>query len=331
MRRQINRCAKCLSAALMLFVAAETCAADSRFGIEYRFQGVPHSSLYGISIDGENAVAVGTFGTILSSSDGGQSWSRQAAPVEDYALIDATIAGELAMAVGQLGTVLKRQGNDWQLVDAGIQGRVLAIDANAKGKVVIGAEFGAIHYSCDAGKTWAAIRPNWRDFDDPTLVATAEPHVYGVHVADDGLLTAVGEFGVILQSADQGVTWAVRRAPKANAPTLFGLHMSDQPGVPSFAVGQRGAMLKSLDGGESWTFLQSNTDANLLGVTAFPEGQVLVTAMRAMLVSQDGGQAWHTVNDPDVQANWYLGATRSLDDRRLLAVGHSSRIIEVKF
>ena len=65
-------------------------------------------------------------------------------------------------------------------------------------------------------------------------------------VDDKGVVTAVGEFGLVLRSADAGKTWQALHKGDAS---LFAMEVSDGGG---YAVGQNGAVLHSTDHGASW-------------------------------------------------------------------------------
>ena len=297
--------------------------------LQYRHSGVAHSSLFGLSMERDRGIAVGTLGSILVTHDAGQSWEPQNSPNEDVALLDVAIAGKYAIAVGQLGKIIVREEAGWREISNDASGRLLTVDINASGQALIGGEFGAVLYSSDGGRSWMSVRPDWQSIADPALLATAEPHIYGVDVDSEGTFTVVGEFGAILQSTDSGKTWMARRAPKADAPTFFGLHQGNRSSATSFVVGQKGALMKSIDGGATWAPINANSGANLLGVSANDAGTVVVTAMRSMLISEDSGNSWVQVSNQDIESNWYLDVAHSGQGEKFYAVGHSSRIIEI--
>lgn len=295
--------------------------------------GIPHSAYFSLSIEDDRAVAVGVAGTIMQSEDGGQNW----APAEDsgvgfdVALLDADLGGEHAIAVGQIGAVvIEDEPGKWRKVDPGFEGRMLSVSVNRSGLAVIGGEFGTVLKSTDGGETWTSNQPDWEPLSDATTFGTAEPHVYAVHAAENGDVTIAGEFGLMLRQPAGTDEWVVLRGIEAKAPTLFAMHIDESGSGESYAVGLSGEILRSTDAGKEWTRVESSdTDANFLGVTALPNGRVVITGMRVMLVSTDYGRNWLSVNEGDVQVEWYQGVDAHRESGRIYAVGHAGKIIQI--
>ena len=122
------------------------------------------------------AVAVGQFGTVLKSDDGGQSWRSVAPAWSDTA--DAATPGT----------------DEPSLYSAHVAD---------SGEITIAGEFGVMLRSADAGKTWRVLRP----------VKAGEPSIFAMSFArGEGNSYAVGQKGELLISGDGGLTWT-RREP----------------------------------------------------------------------------------------------------------------------
>lgn len=289
----------------------------------------PHSALFGLALDQGRGVAVGVKGAIYESQDGGQRWSPVPEPPTRSALLSVSTRGGKAIAVGLSGLVLvSPEKGTWKKVESGTTNRLLTVDMNAAGLVVAAGEFGTVIRSTDGGQTWTSGGPDWSSFVTPENLGAGEPMIYATSVSEEGHITLAGEFGLIVRSPDAGATWQVLRAPVNGAPTLNGLFM--QPaGSNSYAVGQRGELLISADGGNSWGRCTVETKLNFLGVTASPNGQVVITGMRVMYRSVNGGMTWDVVRDGDATSEWYQAVRTDPSSGRIYAVGHSGRIIQI--
>lgn len=292
--------------------------------------GIPHDAFFGLSVDPQRSVAVGVGAAISQSIDGGATWERIDHGQSDLALFAVDRGGGHTVAVGQMGLVMIEESpGKWIKVDAGFEGRMLSVSVNQSGLAFIGAEFGNVLKSEDGGRTWTSSPPPWTDFEDKETFGTAEPHVYAVHVSENGEITLAGEFGVILRSYDRGQTWTVLKQLKAGEPTIFAMHIADQGKGNSYAVGLEGEILTSPDGGRTWLRCKTNVSAPFLGVAATADGHAVVSGMRVMLRSSNSGITWEQVREGDITTDWYQSVDVHEPSGRILAVGHSGKIIEV--
>jgi len=117
---------------------------------------------------------------------------------------------------------------------------------------------------------------------------------------------------------------------KAGTPTLFAMHLSDSPLGNSYAVGQAGEVLISTNGGDSWFRNRAKTQSNFLGVTSAPGGKVVITGMRVMMRSGNGGIDWSPIEEGDTTTDWYQAVRTERGSGRIMAVGHAGRIIQIK-
>lgn len=306
-------------------------AADKPNGvIRTLAQGIPHSAYFGISFDAGKGVAVGMGGAIASSSDGGSSWTPAKQDITDSALLAVERRGSHTIAVGQAGLVLvEASPGQWAKGESGIQKRLLSVSVNSAGLAIAGGEFGTLIRSEDGGKTWAAAAPDWSQYSDPNAPGTGEPTIYSVHVAESGAITIAGEFGLIFRLDAGSDQWRVLNPLTAGTPTIFATHISDSRSRNSYAVGQRGQVLISTDGGESWFQNRVKTESNFLGVAGAPGGKVVITGMRVMATSKDGGISWSQIVEGDVTTDWYQAVRTEANSGKVIAVGHSGRIIEI--
>jgi photosystem II stability/assembly factor-like uncharacterized protein len=288
-------------------------------------RGTPHDALFDVAFDGARGIAVGAFGTVLESADGGATWQRQPPlPTTNLALMSVAMRGGKCLAVGQSGLVFTADDcKTWKKVAAVTPSRLLAVDVNAQGVAYAVGGFGTVLRSADGGQTWAVQTIDWKPFTKDG----AEPHLYDVHVAADGTPTMVGEFELILRADASGKNW---KALRQGERSLFALTM--QSDGRAYAVGQSGAVLASSDGGATWRALASGTEAILTAVHAGPKGQLLASGINTVLASKDDGGTWRrVVSDQAAQGRHQaIGAGTSSDGKtRLIVVGSGGAILEV--
>ena len=293
-------------------------------------QGIAHSAFFGVSFDAGKGVAVGAGGAISESADGGAKWTPVKQSATELALLAVDRRGAHTIAVGQAGAVLIEESpGKWTKVDTGDKARLFSVSVNSDGLAIAGGEFGKVLKSEDGGRTWAPTAPDWAAFADQESFGTGEPHIYSVYVSESGEITIAGEFGVMLRSTDKGASWRVLRPVTPGVPTIFAMHLVPDGQGTSFAVGQEGELLTSADGGLTWTRCTVSTDQNLLGVAAGSDGRVVVTGMRVMLRSQNSGMSWELVEEGDTTTDWYQAVRFDASSGRIIAVGHSGRIIQI--
>jgi hypothetical protein len=214
-------------------------------------------------------VAVGWSGTILTSPDG-TTWTARASGTTN-AFRGVTYVNNLFVAVGDSGKMLTSpDGITWTARASGTTNSLFGVTYGNELYVAVGAS-GTIMTSPD-GTTWTGRTSGTRFW------------LYGGVTYGNGLYVAVGGSGTILTSPD-ATTWTARISPNTNA--LRGVTYGNGLYV---AVGDSGRILTSPDG-ITWTALPFGGWFN--DITYVDNFYVAVGSWGTILTSSDG-IAWTT-------------------------------------
>ena len=288
------------------------------------FAGTAHDALYGLCLDGQRGVAVGSSGFVVESDDGGQSWAPGQSFTES-ALLDVSCGVGSTLVVGQQGAIFRSEDGVFKAVDSGTDARLMSVDNSSDGLAFSVGSFGTILRSRDDGVSWEALPVDW----EAILNDFVEPHLYAVDVSPEGVVTIVGEFELVIRSTDGGETWETAHKGEAS---LFGLNMTaDGTG---FAVGQDGRVIRTQDGGVSWSEMPTPTEGILLNVRSTSDGGVLISGIRNLLQSKDGGVSWELLEGGDLNTGWYQGLVVTGDESSPPAVallaGHHGNVLQLQ-
>jgi photosystem II stability/assembly factor-like uncharacterized protein len=225
-------------------------------------------------LDDKRGWAVGHDAQILASSDGGATWSKQfedlarEAPLLDVVVLDA----QHGFAVGAYGALLETTngGQQWQDVaerldnpdQLHLNGIAQVRDA---GLFIVG-EQGGMFRSADNGQTWAKVEGPYEGslFG---VIGTGQPHT----------LLAYGLRGNLFRSTDFGDSWQPIELKATRGTLEFGLASAtllDDGTV--VMVGNGGSVLRSADGGQTFSVYNRADRIALAGVSGLANGGLLL-------------------------------------------------------
>jgi photosystem II stability/assembly factor-like uncharacterized protein len=181
--------------------------------------------------------AAGHDGTILATSDSGETWQIQRAePGKDRVLMSVWFENaQHGLAVGQFGLALETSdgGKTWQerkLVEGEAGDRHLfQIFAGPDGLAFIAAEAGTLLRTSDGGRSWKAIQTDNKGSFWTGLVQK------------DGNVIIAGMRGHVYRSTDKGLTWA--EIPSGTQQSITGILSHDHGDIHLF--GNSGVLLLS--------------------------------------------------------------------------------------
>ncbi|WP_321926909.1 WD40/YVTN/BNR-like repeat-containing protein [Burkholderia sp. BCC1998] len=220
--------------------------------------------------DERNGWAVGHWGVIIRTRDGGETWTLQRNDITvDQPLFSVYFANAReGWAVGLWSLMLHTidGGATWNTVtlpptpgSKKADRNLYAIFADGKGVLHVACEQGRVMRSTDGGENW-------------TYAETGYVGSFWTGVAlEDGTLLVGGIRGAIYRSTDGGVNWAASKTPFRSSVTDI-VQLPDKRVV---AASLDGIMLASADGGFSFTGKQRADRVALTTVIGSPSGTPL--------------------------------------------------------
>ena len=214
-------------------------------------------------VDARKGWAVGSGGTILTTADGGSTWTAQTSGTNrDLSAIQFLSDGARGWVVGARGTILTTAdgGGTWTAQTSGIKKDLAALQFLSDG--LRGWAVGAgsrILTTADGGRNWNEQKSD------------AFADLAAVQFLSDGQRGwAVGWDGTILTTADGGGTWTAQNS--GTNEDLCALQFQSD-GQRGWVVGVNGTILTTADGGGTWTAQNSGTKEDLLALQFQSNGQ----------------------------------------------------------
>jgi photosystem II stability/assembly factor-like uncharacterized protein len=290
----LNRIEYCFEDGIVTFYAVGNSGAvlrSSDLGMSWEVIPIPLTdNLYDVHISGTNlnsvffndentGVAVGDYGIILRTTDGGNEWVQQHSDrFEDLHSAYFTDS-QSGIAVGDYGTILRTTdgGENWDEIFWGAifhNHDVYFSDHNTGWTV--GSQ-GVILKTTDGGLLWSGQDSN------------TELPLHSIHFVDNNTGSVAGAGGIILLTTDGGENWVQQESGTSN--TLRGIFFTDtQNGI---AVGDFGTILGTTDGGVTWSPRQSGGLDHLYSVSfADSANGKIVGARGIILTTGDAGSTW---------------------------------------
>jgi photosystem II stability/assembly factor-like uncharacterized protein len=212
--------------------------------------------------DLRNGWAVGHAGVILRTTDGGETWARQA---------DGRSLAQVALAAARRTTddrftkaaeTLVADGPDKPLLDLHV--------FDSERALVIGA-YGLAFETADGGASWTSAMDR---LDNPKAL-----HLYALE-ADGDTIYIAGEQGLLFRSEDRGRSFHRLASPYAGS--WFTLAVPLKGAV--IAAGLRGNAFVSTDRGKSWARLEGGAAASYVCSAVLSQGAVVLANQAGELV-----------------------------------------------
>lgn len=231
-------------------------------------------------VDARTGWAVGDFGTILHTTDGGKTWraqdSRTSASLTSCAFAERT-RGWIASSRALLRTTdggaswTSRHGPPLESPRDEYRG----VASPAPHRVLTATRLGGIFLSTDDGETWTAVH---RSYEPSRLFFLDASHGW-----------VAGAQGRLARTTDGGGTWTDQYVVVPDRAPL------QDPSVLYFSDSLRGwiaagsDLYTTVDGGKRWALLPDSTPRTALAMTAAAS---LWSCGNGLARSSDGGRSW---------------------------------------
>ncbi|MEG1039872.1 MAG: YCF48-related protein, partial [Pseudomonas sp.] len=196
--------------------------------------------------DTQHGFAVGAYGALLETTDGGKQWNDVADRLDNEDQFHLNGIAQVKEAglfiVGEQGSMFRSSddGQTWQKLEGPYQGSLFGVVGTAQPRTLLAYGLrGNLYRSTDFGDSWQQIE----------LKAARGALEFGLASAtllDDGSLVLVGNGGSVLRSSDDGQTFSVYN--RSDRIALAGVTGKNGGGL--VLVGQGGVHLASAQGAE---------------------------------------------------------------------------------
>ena len=262
-------------------------------------------------LDSNTAIAVGNYGTILLSKNGGHDWKKMGSPTNANLLSISAIGKDTIYVSGQDLSVLKTVdgGNKWVLIREGSYGsrnisRVLFV--NSALGFLLGDGMEEFFKTTNSGKTWTKLQMDLNFQGVTSLYFTS---------ADTGYAT-LWSYGM-LKTSDGGLTWKTISVPQTGPFNAIDFTNNNT----AYLVGMLGEILKTTTAGINWQIQNNPTivlsNSNLVSVDFIGENTGFVVGGKDILKTTDGGKHWGMA----AQSNFDLHSVSFIDSLHGICVG----------
>lgn len=268
--------------------------------------------------DAMNGWIVGGNGSLLRTTDGGQTWQSQANILRTTPFLGLSIV----FLDGQTGVISMNNGLLLRTTDAGFSWELLprtALSLQKLRKAPDGSLWGVGSLGSIARSTNAGTR--WERFS--TGITTV---VYDIAFPDAQTVVAVCGGGRILRSTDGGQQWTPLNAPYQLDITA----VEFRDGQNGFALQKPKYLLRTTDGGATWT--DTSFAVNELHDIRFADsdhGWLVSNSTGSVFRTSDGGASWQFQEVQQPRRVTFYGAY-SADPQRAILLGNGGAIFSTQ-
>lgn len=251
----------------------------------------PSVDLYAVCFGGSknNLWAVGQFGTVIHSNNGGKSWIRQNSGI-DESLIGVDFINHKSGWMISPKTLFNTEdgGKTWEKVKEFSMDMTTLKFYDQNNGWIVGEE--NIFHTSDGGKTWVGQKYN----GDPTIfrsIAVLSPEEAWI----------AGELGRVFHTVDAGNSWEEKSPENAN--TIFSIDALSSDYV--WTVGLNGEIFYTSDGGENWVASDIQNKRNLYSVKILSDLKAIVAGDGQFSMTFLKGKDWRSVLvDKSIEYKW---------------------------
>ena len=238
--------------------------------------------------DANNGTAVGTYGTIIRTTNGGTNWTLQSSGITNVLFGVSFTDANNGTAVGQVGRILRTTngGTNWTIQSSGTTNNLFNVSfTDANNGTAVGSSGYPPPYDVTILRTTNG-GANWISQTSGTTNALRD-----VSFTDANNGTAVGYVGTIIRTTNGGTNWTSQSS--GTGKDLEGVSFTDANN--GTAVGTYGTILRTTDGGTSWILQNSGTSDHLYGVCFTDANTGTAVGWAGIILrTTNGGTNWIT-------------------------------------
>jgi photosystem II stability/assembly factor-like uncharacterized protein len=255
--------------------------------------------------DARNGWAIGDFGVVLKTQDGGLSWTKQLDGVQAASLMLSN-AEQLAAASPADPVAARRVRHAKLFVSDGPDKPFLLLQIFDSQHLRIYGAYGMAFETADGGAHWT----DWSNhITDPGYL-----HPYGL-VEQAGTILIAGEQGMLLSGPESGPITPMSASPSQGS--FFGVVQTKQAGL--VAYGLTGSVYESADHGASWTQAANASSSTINCAMLTDDGKVLIGDWDGNVSLVQGGKVVPT----GTNAGFPIADMLEAPDQSLILVGIS--------
>ncbi|MEI6683501.1 MAG: YCF48-related protein [Bacteroidota bacterium] len=292
-----------ISVILVLFLPVTALSQVS--GWQWRNPAPQGNDLYKVIFtDSLTGFAVGGYGTMLNTLDGGRTWDQLPGITGDTLSSIAALANGTLFALGLQGKLLKSvdHGSSWKKINTvpgldSLSFYDISFFKNDTGYIV--GDGHLVLKTTDGGDSWQLIHREKGAFPYSTIAS----------ISPAAAIATGPEFG-LSKTTDGGITWKYI-GPGTPSHVFSAFFTSVDTGYCSGIIsdslgGHNGFICKTTNGGSSWNRLAVDTskEYNYLYFTTPSEGFVLGDGHLYKTIN--GGQSWMPTGNMDLTGVWSL-------------------------
>lgn len=277
-----------------------------------RSASAAHSVLLDVTRAGSRVLAAGERGLIVYSDDAGRTWRQAEVPTSISLTAIRFVNANSGWAVGHAGTILHTE-------DAGVHW-TRQLDGNLLTKLAVDAA------QADAAKPGANKKDAERQLADAQRLVTDGPDkpFLDIWIANERTGYAVGAYGLIFRTEDAGKNWIPWMSHVEN-PRGLHLYSIASDGKNLYLAGEQGLFLRSTDGGNKFTRVETPYKGTYFTMLALKSGEVILGGMRGNAYrSTDEGKTFKQIAMPIPVS---FSAATQLADGTLLFANQAGQLL----
>lgn len=243
-------------------------------------------------IDNNIAYAVGYWGTIIKTTDGGFTWNEKSLLIHNKLNSVYFLNENIGWAVGDTGSIIKTidGGENWTILNSGTQQKLNEVYFINENRGFVLGDWNIFLVSDDGGVNWAPVQHN-----------EASSNFYDIVFINDSIGWVSGGMASILKTVDGGDNWI-----RQYEPHNWELTEIDFVGdLNGWAVHPypNARILRTTDGGMNWDVQLLNIDNAYVNDLDFIDSNVGffvggIGGNRGVIYkTTDGGTNWYAIRD----------------------------------